>query len=435
MDVSSLAELSASIDMLWVIIAATLVFLMQAGFVCFEVGCVRPQNQKSVAIKNIVDWMIISAAFSIIGFSLMFGYSDNGFFGNGFAFLHNVTDEGTNSLGYAFIFFQLAFCATAATIVSGATSERTGIIAYLTASFVIGALIYPVFGHWVWGNAYVDSTPWLANLGFVDFAGSTVVHSVGGWVALVACLFIGPRIGRFDSDGNVLPLQKSNISWSVLGVFILWFGWWGFNGGSTLALDNSVGSILINTNIAAALAGITALLHCYVFQNREGIYDKLMGGVLGGLVAITACCHVVSYEMAALVGVIAGLVHNFSADFLLKKMRVDDPVGAIPVHLACGIWGTLCVALFGEAELLGMPRMAQLMAQTYGILACAVWTVSTSAVMFWALKRFVGLRVSPKEEMAGIDLEQRHSIRDHGQDNDDTGGQELSDEELKRLLG
>ena len=381
---------------------------------------------------------MISLVFFLVGFGIMFGQSDNGFFGTGLLLLDGVDQNEEAPLGFIFFMFQLAFVATAATIVSGAMSERTGLVSYLVGSFVIGLIIYPVYGFWAWGNLfYGDNKPWLAEMGFMDFAGSTVVHSVGGWIALVGCLFIGPRLGRYDAEGNVRPMESFSIAWSALGVFILWFGWWGFNGGSTLTLDSTVGPILANTNIAAAAAGLSAFVHCFVFQNRNGMYEKFMGGILGGLVAITACCNVVTPLGALIVGASAGVIHNLSFDFMQKVLKVDDPVGAIPVHLVCGIWGTLCVALFGQQEMLGLPRWEQLGVQAVGIGACAVWTCTTAYIMFKLLKTFVGLRVSPQEEKDGIQIERRTKERVENDRNEKKGGEEpeMSEEELIKLMG
>jgi len=213
----------------------------------------------------------------------------------------------------------------------------------------------------------------------MDFAGSTVVHSVGGWIALVGCLYLGPRLGRYGADGKTRPMKSYSYPFTATGVFILWFGWWGFNGGSTLAFNAEVSDIILNTNLAAAMAGFVAFFHCYFMQDRKDIYAKLMGGILGGLVAITACCNVVTYTNAMILGALAGIIHNYSYDFIKDVIKADDPVGAIPVHLVCGIWGTLCVALFGKQELLAHPRLEQLGVQLLGIGVCMVWCCIHSA--------------------------------------------------------
>lgn len=408
-----MSELMVSVDALWVIVAAAMVFLMQAGFLAFEVGCVRPKSATSVAMKNMIDWVMVTVVFFLLGFGLMFGHSLGGWLGWDLFGLFGLDAPDGLPLQGVFFIFQLAFAATAATIVSGAMSERTGFIAYLCISLAIGAIIYPVFGHWVWGNLYFgENEPWLAALGFRDFAGSTVVHSVGGWIALVGIWFIGPRLGRYDEHGNVKSMESSSIAWSALGTFILWFGWWGFNGGSTLALNDQVGGIIINTNLAAAAGGISAFVHAYFVQDKRDVYGKLMGGILGGLVAITAPVDVVTPFASLAIGLIAGLVHNVAFDLLKYRLRLDDPVGAVPVHLACGIFGTLAVALFGQSELLGVSRLHQLGVQMVGIFAAAVWTVSVSYALFRFLKGQVGLRVSPQEEQDGIQIERRSESRE-----------------------
>lgn len=422
-----MSDLAVSVDALWVLVAASFVFLMQAGFLAFEVGCVRPKSATSVAMKNIIDWVMITLVFFLFGFGLMFGHSEAGLIGTDLFALVGLDAPDGLPLKSIFFIFQLAFAATAATIVSGAMSERTGFVAYLCISLCIGTVIYPVLGHWVWGNLYFGSNePWLAAIGFRDFAGSTVVHSVGGWIALVGIWFIGPRMGRYDEHGVIKPMESKSVTWSAFGCFILWFGWWGFNGGSTLSLNDQVGGIIINTNLAAAAGGLSAFVHSYFFQERRDVYGKLLGGVLGGLVAITAGCDVVTPLGALAIGVIAGVVHNYAFDLLKYRLRLDDPVGAVPVHLACGIFGTLAVAIFGQQELLGMPRMQQLGVQLVGIGAAFAWTATTAFLMFKFLKGVIGLRVSPREEMDGIQIERRATPR---------GVEALDEDLIKELLG
>lgn len=393
-----------TLDHLWVVVCAALVFLMQAGFKCFEVGMVRPQHSTGVGMKNVVDWCVGSVIFFLIGFGLMFGPSLGGLVGTGLFGLENLDAPGGSSLGIVFFMFQLAFAGTAITIVSGAMSERTGFIPYLVLAAIGSLVIYPVFGHWTWGNAfYPDNKPWLVSLGFVDFAGSTVVHSVGAWIALVGIVMIGPRLGRFAADGSVRPFKSTNPAYAMLGVFILWFGWWGFNGGSTLAFNGSIGKIILNTNLAGAIGGLVAYFHCYAFQGKRDAVEKFLGGILGGLVAVTAGCSVMTPWGALATGALAGVVHNLAYDLMLRK-KLDDPVGAIPVHGACGVLGTLCVALFGQADLLPNPRLVQFGVQALGVAACMAWTVTVSVLAFRLLKMTVGLRVSPAEEREGIAL-------------------------------
>ncbi|MDW7693628.1 ammonium transporter [Flammeovirgaceae bacterium SG7u.111] len=422
------ASITLNLDRLWILISAALVFFMQAGFKCLEVGMVRTQHSTVVSMKNLVDWVVVSVAFFLIGFGLMFGHSAGGFIGTDLFMADGVEGaEGGSPLGITFFLFQLAFAGTALTIVSGAMSERTGFVPYLTASLVMGLVIYPVFGHWAWGNLFFGNNPaWLADLGFMDFAGSTVVHSVGAWVALVGIWIVGPRLGRYSKDGKVRDFRPHSFAYSALGVIILWLGWWGFNGGSTLALDSSVEKIILNTNLAAAAAGISAFFHSYFFQKKADLYGKLMGGILTGLVAITAGANVVSFGNALLIGILAGLIHNYTFDLLIKKWKLDDPVGAIPVHGFGGVFGTLAVAIFGKEELLALPRFQQLGVQFLGVAVCFIFTSAIAFVMFKALKATVGLRVSPIEEKEGIDYGKKYV--------DEIEEEALSEQELLHLM-
>ncbi len=391
------------LDATWVIVAAAMVFLMQVGFLTLEVGLVRPRNINVVALKNLVDWVAVSLAFLVVGFGVMFGGSVGGMFGGELFLLSGLEDRGV--AGFGFFMFQLAFCGTAATIVSGAMSERTGFVPYLVTSLVVGLIIYPLFGHWAWGNLLIEENDTLlTRLGFRDFAGSTVVHSVGGWVGLIGAWIVGPRMGRFGADGKPREMQGYSVPFAVFGTIVLWFGWWGFNGGSTLGMSGDVGKIITNTNVAAAAAGFSAFTHCWIFQKREALTEKLIGGVLGGLVAITACCDVLDIPRALLVGLIAGIVHNVGYVLMLKKFKIDDPVGAIPVHLFCGIFGTLAVAM-ADADVLGMGNGKQLAIQAFGVGAAMIWTIGCSLVLFVLLKSLIGLRVPPDEEITGLSME------------------------------
>jgi len=401
---------SLDLDKLWVLIAAALVFLMQAGFKVLETGMVRKNHIHTVAMKNMVDWSVVSIVFFIVGFGLMFGHSLGGIIGTDvFSTIDFSAISGENELGVIFFLFQLAFVGTALTIVSGAMSERTGYIPYITAGVVIAGLIYPVFGHWAWGSLFfAGNTGWLEDLGFIDFAGSTVVHSVGAWVSLAGLSLLGPRIGRFDENGKPREFKAYNISYAVLGVLLLWLGWWGFNGGSTLEFSADVGTIIFNTNIAGAAALFAAFIHCRAFQNSAGIYEKLIGGALAGLVAITASPHLQTPLTSLIIGVLAGVVHNIALEFLLK-MKIDDAVGAIPVHGVGGALGTLLVVISPEVWMTEngfsfSALLSQLGVQFVGVATCFIWAFSVSYVMFRILKVTVGLRVSPEEERKGITL-------------------------------
>ena len=421
----------------WVMLAAVLVFFMQAGFKAFEVGMVRPQHSAMVGMKNLMDWLVLSAVFFLLGFGFMFGES-NGLFGTSlFAPSFETMQSLGLSYGMEFFLYQLAFAGTAATIVSGAMSERTILLSYVLISLFVGLIVYPLFGHWAWGNVYLkDNNAWLADLGFMDFAGSTVVHSVGAWVALVGAWMIGPRTGRFNKDGslNKTGFSSGSLGYAVLGVFILWFGWWGFNGGSTLAYNDSVGTIILNTNLSGSFAGLAAFLHSY-FVDRDNTYEKMLGGVLGGLVAITAGCNVVSPFEAMFIGTAAGILHNYAFDWLLK-WRIDDPVGAIPVHGACGVLGTLCVGIFGDPylfsgnqeaivqavnhlatergvdvasipftdislDLLPVGNFRQTIIQLFGVVVAFVFVVSLSYLFFRLIRGTLGLRISTTQEESG----------------------------------
>lgn len=399
------ASTQALVDRGWVLISAALVFFMQAGFKCLEVGLTQRKSATSVAMKNLIDWVIANLFFFLIGFGLMFGHSARGLVGTDLFALRGLDAPAGHTLGTVFFLFQLAFAGTSTTIISGAMAERTRFVAYLVGGIAVSAIIYPVFGHWAWGGAFfAGQAGWLERLGFVDFAGSTVVHSTGAWVALVGVYLVGPRQGRFDRDGFPRKLRANSPTYATLGTLILWLGWWGFNGGSTLTLDDRVGGIVLNTNLAAAMGGLVAFAHVYLLPNHDEIVDKFLGGALGGLVAITAGCHVVGPLGALCIGALAGLVHNLAYDLLLRRLRVDDPVSAIPVHGFCGALGTLCVALFGRAEALPHGRLAQLGVQALGAVTCFAWAAGVALPMYALLRRTVGLRVTRAEEEAGVSL-------------------------------
>lgn len=385
-------------DTLWILISAALVFFMQAGFKVLETGLVKEEHRSGIGIKNLMDWVAGSLAFFLIGFGLMFGESSDGLIGTSMFFGLDFSEGYT----YVFFIFQLAFAGTALTIVSGAMSGRTALGPYFVASLFTAIIVYPVFGHWAWGNLLIeDNEPWLASLGFMDFAGSTVVHSVGAWVGLVGIYLVGPRLGRFNAMGKVQPVKASDYAYSVLGLMILWLGWWGFNGGSTLAFNTSVPVIILNTNLAAAAACLSAYLHAKFAQKNNDLIEKVIGGSLTGLVAITACCNVVTPLNSIIIGLLAGLIHNLAYVLLTEKWKLDDPVGAIPVHGFGGVFGTLCVALFGQQELLVHDRWAQLGVQGIGIAVCIIFTVSISFAVFYLVKFSFGLRLSPLEEKTG----------------------------------
>ncbi|MBV6644084.1 MAG: SpoIIE family protein phosphatase [Cyclobacteriaceae bacterium] len=391
-------NLFGNINHLWIIISAALVFFMQAGFKVLETGLVKKEHRAGIGIKNLLDWVAGSLAFFLLGFGLMFGDSAGGVIGTDLFVGRSFDDP----YFYVFFIFQLAFAGTALTIVSGAMSGRTALLPYFIASIFTAIIVYPVFGHWAWGNLLItENKSWLADLGFMDFAGSTVVHSVGAWVGLVGIWMVGPRLGRYTAKGVIQPVQASDYAYSILGLMILWLGWWGFNGGSTLAFNGEVVVVILNTNLAAAAACFSAYIHVKVFQSGEDIIEKIIGGALTGLVAITACCNVVTPLSSIVIGLLAGIVHNLSYVLISKKWKLDDPVGAIPVHGFGGVLGTLCVAVFGQEELLVHGRWLQLVIQLFGIAVCLIFTTGISFLVFTTVKHFFGLRLSPKQELEG----------------------------------
>lgn len=390
------------LDTAWVLLCALLVFLMQAGFLCLESGLVRAKNSINVAVKNLLDLCLSALVYWLFGYALMFGasFANLGLIGsNGFLF-----DGAGSPWLMSFFFFQTMFCSTAATIVSGAVAERMRFLAYGLTAFILSALIYPITGHWAWGGAVAgEPSGWLAQLGFIDFAGSTVVHSVGGWTALVAVILLGPRTGRFSADGQ-RRIAGGNLPLATLGVMLLWFGWFGFNGGSTFALDATVPLILFNTFLSGAAGGLGGLLFSYGRRGYPLVMD-LQNGVIAGLVGITASCHLQAPGFAALIGLVAGLLAAAGSDWL-ERLRVDDAVGAIPAHLFAGIWGTLAVALFAPAEAFSLAggRLEQLGVQSLGILAIGAYSFAISLMALWVLNRLYPLRVTAKEERLGLNV-------------------------------
>lgn len=422
----------AQLDTLWVLVAAALVFLMQAGFKALEVGLVREMHASTVALKNMVDWIVVSMAFFLVGFGIMFGKTAGGIVGISHFAPLEFDPEG-NHLGTVFFLFQLAFVGTSVTIVSGAMSERMGFVPYLTGSLFMAIIIYPVFGHWAWSSFfYSGNKGWLEVIGFRDFAGSTVVHSIGGWVSLIGLWTIGPRIGRFNREGRPNNFKPNNLSYAGLGFFLLWFGWWGFNGGSTLALTADVGKIILNTNLAGAAAALAAFIHAHYAQKGDAIFEKIIGGALGGLVAITASPDIQNAYTSIIIGIAAGVVHNVAFELLLK-WKIDDAVGAVPVHGACGLLGTLMVVIAPQYYLTEsgfniMPAVNQLGVQIIGAVSAFLFAGGISYLVFLMLKKTVGLRVSPTEEREGYQL-----VHDKTK-TANTNSDDLSDEDLAKML-
>ncbi|BBO77098.1 ammonium transporter [Desulfosarcina widdelii] len=387
---------------LWTLVAACLVFFMQAGFAMVEAGFTRAKNSINIMMKNLMDFSIGSIAFWAIGFGLMFGASATGWFGTSGFFLSDFTPDGDPWV-LAFWMFQVVFAATAATIVSGAMAERTKFTGYILYSIVVSALIYPVFGSWAWGSLF-NGSGWLEGFGFIDFAGSTVVHSVGGWAALAGAIVLGPRIGKYTKDGKVKPIMGHNIPLAALGVFILWLGWFGFNPGSTTTADTSIAMIFVNTNLAAAAGAVLAMIASWAKFGKPEVGMSL-NGALAGLVAITAGCANVLPGSAIIIGAIAGVLVVFSVLFF-DKIKVDDPVGAVSVHGVNGAWGTLAAGIFN----IGGTSASIIGVQLLGIAACFIWTFPMAFIMFKLIDKAIGLRVSPEEELEGLDLAEHGGI-------------------------
>jgi len=389
------AEVQKNLDFVWTLVAAFLVFFMQAGFAMVESGFTRAKNAVNIMMKNLMDFSVGSIAFLVLGFGIMFGTNPTGWFGTDGFLLSDYAKDADKWL-YAFWMFQVVFAATAATIVSGAMAERTRFVSYLVYSAVISALIYPVFGSWAWGSLY-HGNGWLEKLGFIDFAGSTVVHSVGGWAAMWGAILLGPRIGKYGKDGKVLAIPGHNIPMAALGVFILWFGWFGFNPGSTTAGNADTARIAVTTNLAAAAGAVASLIISWaIFKKPDGAMT--LNGVLAGLVAITSPCATVTPISSVWIGAIAGVAVVLSVLFF-DRIHIDDPVGAVSVHGVCGALGTLLAAVFHEEGF----SMARLGVQALGVGVAFVWVSLTAGPLFFLLKKTVGLRVSTEEEMDGLD--------------------------------
>jgi len=392
----AIALVQTHVDYVWTLVAAALVFFMQAGFAMVEAGFTRAKNAINIMMKNLMDFSMGSLAFWAVGFGLMFGITKTGWFGTSGFFLSDFSPGGDPWV-LAFWMFQVVFAATAATIVSGAMAERTKFVGYLIYSVLISALIYPVFGSWAWGSLYKGGG-WLEGLGFIDFAGSTVVHSVGGWAALAGAIVLGPRLGKYTKDGKIKPILGHNMPLAALGVFILWLGWFGFNPGSTTAANKDIAMIFVNTNLAAAAGCVLAMFTSWIKFGKPEVGMSL-NGALAGLVAITSPCATVTPMSAIIIGAIAGVIVVLAVLFF-DSIRIDDPVGAISVHGVCGAWGTLSAGIFNiggtSAKLIGV--------QLLGIGACFVWTFTTAFIVFKLIDMTIGLRVSAEEELEGLDF-------------------------------
>ncbi len=418
----NVVDLKVGLDTLWVVIASVLVIFMNAGFAMLETGFCRRKNAVNILSKNLVVFAVSTISFWAIGFALMFG-DGNGLWGYEGFFLTGADNSPATGDAYQGVYdslnwtgvplgakflFQVAFAGTAATIVSGAVAERIKFINFFFFSFLLVGFGYPIVGHWIWGGG------WLQNLGFYDFAGSTVVHSVGGWCALVGSFILGPRLGKYDEATNqvVMPLPGHNLTIATLGCFILWIGWFGFNPGSTMAVNEDIAHIAVTTNLAAACGGLTAVVTSWLLSSKPDL-SLLINGVLSGLVAITAPCAFVNNFAAMIIGAIAGILVVFAV-YLFDSIAIDDPVGAVSVHLINGIWGTLAVGLFADPQISGSDgpggglfvtgNFEQFQNQLIGIVAVGFMCVVFSFIFWQALRLVFGLRVSPEDEIQGLDL-------------------------------
>jgi Amt family ammonium transporter len=395
-----------ALDTLWILLAAILVFFMQAGFGMVEAGLIRSKNAANVLMKNLMDFCFAALGFYMFGYAIMYG-TEGLLVGSDGWFMFGVGESVGTLPTEVFWLFQAVFAGTAATIVSGAMAERMKFVAYLSYSFLLTAFIYPVVGHWVWGGG------WLSNLNFHDFAGSTVVHAVGGVAALIGAWMLGPRIGRFKEDGSPRVISGHNLPLVMIGVFILWFGWYGFNAGSTLGMAEPgvVGRIAMNTTLAPAVGAIAAMVTAWVKYGKPDLTIAL-NGALAGLVGITAGCAVVSHGSSIFIGLVAGVLVVYGIEWL-NRLQIDDVVGAFPVHGLCGIWGTLAVGLFGR-ELLGAPTeglfygggFGQLGTQALGVIACLAFAALAMWIVFKMIDAVIGLRVSKETELRGLDQDE-----------------------------
>lgn len=418
--VSAADTVQTNLNIVWTLVAATLVFFMQAGFAMVETGFTRAKNAVNILMKNMMDFSIGSLVFFIVGFGLMFGATTNGWIGSGFFGMSGLMNtDGGAEWSYTFLIFQTVFAATSATIVSGAMAERTKFSGYLAYCVVICLFIYPLFGKWAWGSLFMDEgAGWLEKLptgAFCDFAGSSVVHSLGGWLALAGAIILGPRIGKYGPDRKPRAIMGHNIPLAALGVFILWFGWFGFNPGSTTTGNGEIGRVAVTTNLAACAGVVGALITSWIISKKPDASMSL-NGALAGLVGITAPCYTVTPMGSIMIGLVAGILVVLSVIFFDRVLRVDDPVGAVSVHGVCGLWGTLACGLFNAEAVIGTGEASgglfygggfnQLISQLIGAGTCFVWAFGIGLILFLLIKKTIGLRVSVEEELRGLDIDE-----------------------------
>lgn len=422
------ALVQENLDNVFILLSAVLVIFMQAGFALVEAGLTRAKSVSNIMMKNMMDFAVGVLAFAAVGFAFAFG-SGNDFIGTSGWFIgsdiaENYLGESNLSISTFFI-FQVAFAATAATIVSGAMAERTKFVSYMIYSFLISAIVYPIVVHWTWGGG------WLAQQGYHDFAGSGIVHMTGGVAALVGAWILGPRIGKYGPDGKPRAIPGHSIPFAIIGVFILLVGWFGFNPGSELAADSAVTPVAVTTVLAGAAGAVISMLITWI---KAGKPDPAMAGngLLAGLVGITAGCGAVYNWAAVIIGLVAGVLVVFAVDFFDKVLKVDDPVGAIAVHGVCGAWGVIAVGLFSATEVEGFWKKGlfygggfdQLGPQLIGVVSIAAFVGITMAVIFFGIKATVGLRVSEQEEIEGLDVHE-HGYSGYGEEVTFAGGTDL----------
>ncbi|MDH6356844.1 Amt family ammonium transporter [Parabacteroides sp. PF5-9] len=407
----SIADLALSLDTVWMLLAAMLVFFMQPGFALVEAGFTRTKSTANILMKNFVDFTLGSILFFAVGFGLMFG---SGTFA-GMPNFFQIDFLETELPVEGFLIFQTVFCATAATIVSGAMAERTKFHMYLIYTICISVLIYPISGHWTWGGGWLmnsEEGSFMMNLfgtTFHDFAGSTIVHSVGGWIALVGAWIVGPRMGKYGKDGKSKAIPGHNLTIGALGVFILWFGWFGFNPGSQLAASGeenrvAISHVFLTTNLAACGGGFASLITAW-WRYKKPSLSLTLNGILAGLVAITAGCDMVSPVGALIIGILAGILMVFSVEFIDRILKIDDPVGASTVHGVCGVFGTLMIGLFSTSEGLFYGQgWSFLGAQVFGAAVVGIWALGMGFIIFKSLDKLFGLRVSKRVEEEGLDI-------------------------------
>lgn len=414
----------SAVDTLWVLLGTVLVFFMQTGFAMVETGFTRAKNSGNIIMKNFMDFSLGSLVFWFIGFGIMFG-GDGKFIGDLDFFIQRNYDSSIPT--FVFVMFQTVFCATASTILSGAMAERTKFSSYCVCSVLLSMFIYPISGHWIWGDG------WLAELGFHDFAGSTAVHMVGGVAAVVGAKILGPRIGKFDKNGKPVAIPGHSLTLGALGVLILWFCWFGFNGASSLAISSDedilvVANVFMNTNLSAVSATASVMFLTWLIYKKPDV-SMTLNGSLAGLVAITAGCDVVSVSGAVIIGIVSAFVLVFGVVFIENKLKIDDPVGAITVHGLCGAIGTILVGIFSVDEgVLYTGSLSLFMVQVLGVLAVTAWVMVTMTFVFLLVQKTMGLRVSEDEEVVGLDIKEHNlesSYADFIQVSDISEGKEI----------